>query len=479
MRIGTKLLLTYLVVSTIGIGVLGLHDVWSYETYFRESSESDLGGRATALATSVAEALKAGNLRRVQTLAERNGLQDGIQVRVIAPDGRLLASSDQEQDRHLTDWSDTPGTREALRGERVFGVAQGIFARGDRLYHARPIRTDGRLVGVLRMSVTLEHFHTQLAARWRALILSVAATFGLCALASFWLSRSFAAPIQSMRDFALQIGAGRFDRRLQVRRGDELGQLAEELSHMGERLATLDAERRAFLASVSHELRTPVTNVLVTLEALESGAQAEPELRERLLLSTKDELLRLNKLIEELLELGRLDAGVVALQREAVSLAALAERAVRAMQARAEAVGVRLRSDVGHVTVAADPERMCQVLLNVLENAVKYSRPLSVITLASRAEEECGVLEIHDEGPGIDAEDLPRVFDHFFVADPSRSGAGTGLGLAIARRIVDAHGGSISAHSAPGRGTTITIRLPRARAEDPPRQAVLSADRRA
>jgi len=460
MRIRSKLLATYMVVSTLGIVGLGIYDLASFDSYFRASAEADLRGRSTALVGRVAEALAAGDHRQAQLLAQVNGAQDGISVRVIAPEGGLIASSDLERDNRLGDWSHVPGVAAALHGGPTSGVSEGVFARGERLYYARAIRTRGRPLGVLRMSVSLEEFQSQLRNRWRTLMSSVAVTFGLCVAASFLLARGFASPIQAMRDFAVQIGSGRFPETLQLQRSDELGELGAELAAMGRRLASIDAERRTFLASVAHELRTPVTNVLVTLDAPLGGAGEDAALRTRLCQSTRDEMIRLNKLIEDLLELGRLEAGVVSLRLETVSLSHLAGRAVRALACRSDANRVQVRCDVDGHLVRVDPERISQVLLNVIDNAVKYSGPETVVSIRSQRQGGAVVVEVSDQGPGIALEHLPRIFDRFYVADPSRRGAGTGLGLAIARRIVEAHGGGITAMSEQGRGTTIAIRLP-------------------
>src|SRR5262245_58959148 len=162
MSLRTTLLSSYLVLTTLGVSVLGFYNVWAFQSYFLRSAETDLAGRSEALSESIGDALAAGALDRVHILVRRNGRQEGINVRVIGPDGRLLASATPEMDRQLRDWSRVPGVPEALLGRSASGIAGGLLARGDRLYQARPIRRDGRLLGILRMSVTLEHFQRQL-----------------------------------------------------------------------------------------------------------------------------------------------------------------------------------------------------------------------------------------------------------------------------------------------------------------------------
>jgi signal transduction histidine kinase len=455
-----QLLVTYLGITMLGIMALGIHSLWTFQTYFRELSQADLEARTTALRQGIAEALARNDLKRVDLLVQRHGSQEGIQVRVIAPDGSLVSTSVPDSDRQLGNWRHVPGVGEALTGGRASGVARGVFARGDRLYEAQPILHRGRLLGVLRMSITLEHFQRQLRHNFTAILATGLLTFGLCALVSLGLARGMARPIQAMRDFAVRVGKGSFGEKLDVRRQDELGELATELVRMSQQLASIDSERKSFLASVSHELRTPVTNVRVTLEALASGADAEPELRARFLQSAQNEMGRLSKLIQDLLDLGRLEASEQVLQRQEIRLRDLLDRTLEALEPRLQAGDVRIDCRVPDFRLTADGERLAQVFMNLLDNAVKYSPPDSTVTVSAHADGDSVFVRVQDQGPGIKAEDLPRVFDRFFMSDPSRTGSGTGLGLTIARRIVEAHGGTIAASSGPGRGSTFTVQLP-------------------
>jgi len=149
--------------------------------------------------------------------------------------------------------------REALQNQQmVQGTAKGVLANDDRLYVAHPIRRNGQLLGVLRMSVTLEQFQRQFSFLWWMVIGTLLLTMLLCAVISDRLARSFSIPIQTMRNFAIRLGSGQFGDKLSIRQSNELDELAIELNRMSERLASLDQERRTFLANVSHELRTPI-----------------------------------------------------------------------------------------------------------------------------------------------------------------------------------------------------------------------------
>jgi signal transduction histidine kinase len=456
-----KLLVTYLALTALGTSLMASYILWSFYGYFMRTRQAELTTWTNALAESVADALEEKDLKRVEVIVKRYGAPEATTLRVFAPDGRLLSTSAPNLDRQVTDWLAVAGMKEALQNNSAQGMAKGILSNDDRLYAAQPIVRNGQMLGVVRMSITLEQFQRQFRIVIFTVLGTLILTLVLCALISEQLARNIARPIQAMCNFAIQVGGGHLGEKLNIRKSDdELGQLAIELNRMSERLASLDKERRAFLASVSHELRTPVSNVLVTLEALESGADEEPELRGRFMKTAQDETKRLSGLIKDLLDLGRLEAGVTSLEQQPVKLRDLIDRAVRAMELRMRASGISIRVEVADVQLQGDPERLIQAFLNILDNAIKHSMPDSQVFISGKVEGTQIAVQIIDRGTGISEGDLPRIFEQFYTADPSRKGSGTGLGLAIARRIVEAHRGTITASSSIGRGATFTIRLP-------------------
>jgi signal transduction histidine kinase len=456
-----KLLVTYVALTALGTSILATYILWSFYGYFMKSRQADLDAWSTALSESVADALEENDLDRAELTVQRYGARESVTLRIFAPDGRLLSTSAPDIDRQVSDWYSVPGIREALQNKPTQGVAKGILSNDDRLYAAKPIVRNGRMLGVLRMSITLEQFQSQ----FRIVILTILGTLLftvlVCTLISERLARNMARPIKAMSNFAIQIGQGDLDGKLNIRQEDEIGQLATELNRMSQRLASLDKERRAFLANVSHELRTPVSNVLVTVEALANGAVEEPELRDRFIQTVQDETTRLSRLIQDLLDLGRLEAGVAALEKQPIRLQNLIDRAVRAVESRMRSKSVGVRVDVPDVQLEGDPERLLQAFLNLLDNAIKHSVPNSTVSITGKIEGNQIAVQIRDRGEGISESDLPHIFEQFYTGDRSRQGSGTGLGLAIARRIVEAHGGAIAASSqGEGKGAVFTIHLP-------------------
>ncbi|MDC0666479.1 sensor histidine kinase [Nannocystis radixulma] len=465
LNVRQRLFATTLGLLVLGAGALASVVLWSFAHFFLASAEADLAARTHAIAETAAELLEHRDEARLRILVERYGAQEGIALRVLAPDGRLLATSQHDPREHTIDWTTIPGVAGALAGHEQSGTAKGTLGYDDRIYDTVPIARDGALLGVVRMSRSL----AQLQAHTRETVFTVlvALTVILAVGSGFiaWFARGLGRPIQQMRDFAVALGRGELGTRLAIARPDELGELAAELNRMAERLGALEQERRSFLANASHELRTPVSNLRVTLQALDDGAGDDPELRARFLRTAVDETTRLGSLIQDLLDLGHLEAGAARLDRHDVPLRPVLERATRAIEGRALDRRVSLVLDLDEdLAVNIDPERIAQALLCVLDNALKFSPSGGLIEVVARRRGNYAEIAVRDQGPGIADVDRPHVFEQFYTADRSRRRGGTGLGLAIARRIVDAHGGTITVADEQSPGATLVLRLPLAAA---------------
>jgi signal transduction histidine kinase len=228
--------------------------------------------------------------------------------------------------------------------------------------------------------------------------------------------------------------------------------------------------RRDLIANVSHELKTPLTAIKGFLELLESE-KLDPERRAQFLGLMTQEVARLERLVAEQLELARLDAGALVLEREPVDLGDLAGEiaASRRDLAERERLEIVASPAARPVVVDADPARIGQILLILLDNAMRHTPPGGKITFAVASDGTNGTVSVRDTGTGIPPDAQPFVFDRFYQVDASREGLGLGLGLAIARGLAEAHGGSIELRSAPGVGTVFTVRIPLAATSDSPR----------
>ena len=294
----------------------------------------------------------------------------------------------------------------------------------------------------------------------RSLIWSGLLAVGVAVIVTFFLSRRILAPVESLSKAAGALARGDFSRRVAASSRDEVGELGRTFNTMADELATTEEIRRNLVADVAHELRTPLSNIRGYLEAIRDGlASPDPST----LGSMHEEVLLLTRLIEDLQELALAESGQLPLHVQACDLADTVRKAVTAAQPQAEvkgiAIGVAVFSDA---TFQADPERVSQVLRNLLVNACNYTSPGGHIRVVVDRKGDEMEVSVEDTGPGIAEAELPYVFERFYRTDKSRSRTtgGVGLGLTIAKRLVEAHGGTISTKSELGRGSTFTFSLP-------------------
>ncbi|NBV20806.1 MAG: HAMP domain-containing protein [Proteobacteria bacterium] len=279
----------------------------------------------------------------------------------------------------------------------------------------------------------------------------------------FFLSRRAFRPVERIVRSAEQLTLHNLGGRLPVpQTGDELERLSLALNQMITRLDGAFQHNRRFLADASHELRTPLTVMRGELETLSQQADGEPELQDRIG-SVLEEVERLAKIVEGLFALSRLDAGEAQSEWKQVDLARLAATTAEQMSLLAEDKGITIKCESpGEVMVQGDSGRLKQVIVNLLDNAIKYTPPGGCVTVCTGARDGTAALDVADTGVGIPAAAIPRVFDRFFRVDKARSRAegGAGIGLSIVKAIMTAHGGNVSVESEEHQGTRFHIRLP-------------------
>jgi len=341
----------------------------------------------------------------------------------------------------------------------VFGVVRNAGSSRWRVYALSIERTGGYVVA----AAPLESIDTSVA--WlRRLVITLAILSAVLTFFTWWLlARRALRPVAILTNTAREIAFSRnFDQRVSVTADhDELAELARTFNEM---LTSLDLAYQAqqrFVSDASHELRAPLTVIQANLELLEDQPAMPPDERREVVGQASNEARRLTALVASLLALARADAGIP-LRHDRVELDRVLLEALR--EARHLAHGQRLAiRELEPTIVAGDADRLKQLMLILLDNAVKYTPPDGEITAAIVLQDSTVELSVRDTGVGIPPDDLPHVFERFYRADPGRARdpGGTGLGLSIAQWIVEQHEGSISIDSAPGTGTTITVRLPR------------------
>jgi signal transduction histidine kinase len=277
-----------------------------------------------------------------------------------------------------------------------------------------------------------------------------------------FLAHGMTYPLRELASAARAMAHGDYARRVTATSRDEVGDLARAFNEMSRQLSEVDRLRRDLVANASHELRTPLGALRAQLENIIDGvepgdsAAIEDALRQ---------VERLTDLVDQLLDLSKLESGAVPLELSEIRADALLDQVVAEWSEPASSRGVRIELEPGspELVLRVDADRMRQVLANLVANAIRHSPEVGRVLLSARAEASTTRLEVADEGPGIPADDLERVFERFYRSDPARSAdvGGAGLGLAIARWIVELHGGTIRAATADPTGCRIVVELPR------------------
>ena len=339
---------------------------------------------------------------------------------------------------------------------------------GNNVWASIPTDEGGSLIvlypsptrGVLgRLSDTLGFLQSV----WWQFLLAGAIAAGIALVMARWLARGMTQPLRDMAEAARLMETGDYSTRIYTTTRDEVGQLGTAFNRMSRELENLEASRRDLVANVSHELKTPITAIRAHLENLLDGVeQPEPATLEVMLAQVE----RLGRLVDQLLDLSRLESGEIPLRIEALPLHPLVDDLISEIDVALPGRGVRVDNHVPDdlPALSVDRERVHQVLFNLVDNAVRFTPDGGHVTVSARRRNGSVEVVVADTGAGIPSEHLPRLFERFYRADPARArgDGGTGIGLAIARSVVEAHGGQIRAESEPGRGSVFTFDLPAA-----------------
>ena len=392
----------------------------------------------------------------LQQALERAGRISGTRIKVFDQDGELVADSHTNippapRDGRWRGWSkrrDDPREFALLSGEQQVGAFTVSDAGPPEPVPQGPVLADP-LPSDISREVNRSLFWAGIGA----------AALGI---AIVWLlSRRTLAPLQGLGEAARRLGRGDLSQRAQTNGPREIQQLAHNFNTMAAELEEAERHRRNLTADIAHELRTPLSNIQGYLEAIRDGlVQPTPDTLDTI----HGQALQLSLLVEDLRLLAQVESGDLHLESAPVQVDELLRSSVEAVRPRADAksLTLTLTTQPGLPPAEIDGARISQVISNLLENAITHTPQDGSVTVLAQAEAGQVEVTVVDSGPGIAPEDLPRLFDRFYRGDPSRSRStgGTGLGLTIARRLVEAHDGSIDVHSVVGEGSRFTVRLP-------------------
>lgn len=588
LSIATKFFLTYFVITGTALAFAGMAGYIQFKRYVTEEADQSLRNQSFLVAETFRPLLAAPEPDRgaIAREGDRLGKDLDIRLTVILPAGEVVADSEVGSAHvgELENHAIRPEVREALSGRTAFSERRSITVKEGQRYCAVPILSGGRIVGVARTSISEGVLNRRLD-RVRVITWGTGfAAFLLMLIGTAIRARHVTGPLEEIRTAALEFSSGDRSRRLRVRTGDELEDVAAALNqtatHLDQTISQLNREKARlatllenlsegvivipdgrtvrminreaarilgisalpregtmyaetirhpdilrfidgwkqgkeippaeitlhpaggeiavrisatsvrhspgmgtdflftlrdvteekrlariksdFVSNASHELRTPLTNIRGYLEALQDAAKEGAPLDPSFVDTAHANVLRMEELVNDLLQLSRAESLHAPPAREEISLSAFLDRVASLHRTAAERLGKTLTIQAEDAAVRADLRSLTLAVSNLVDNAIRHGVERGRIRLGGYAEEGAVRIEVKDDGPGIPREHLPRIFERFYRVDKARSRdlGGTGLGLSIAKHIVEAHGGSIRVESRLGEGTTFRIRIP-------------------
>jgi signal transduction histidine kinase len=470
--IRTSLSLNYLFVLIIGMSLAGLLVWLAVSDLYIKTQRENLLAQAKLIAASLQDSSLP--IGPAEPYSQTANVLPGVHTRLIGESGavvmglplsnELIQLSEGEQFASIppSELIQRPEIESALNGIPSTAV-RSVIGNQRVLYAAAPVQnSNGGIAGIVYIATPLPSSGIPFNVILQLLGAVVLAVL-IAAFAGRLLARKISTPLEDLASAASAVSKGDLKQRVQLNSDiSEFQRVGQTFNEMVLHLRQSDETKKAFIADVTHELRTPLTVIKGTIETLEDGALDDLEGRSSLLNSMMRETDRLIRLVNELLVLTRADAGSLNLNIQHVDLTELAQLRCETMRLTASRQNVELKVNGESQVVSADPDRLSQVLDNLLANAIRHSPHHSTVIIHIESKGERVECSVRDSGPGIPEKHLPFIFDRFYRVESSRDrvSGGSGLGLAIARSLISVHGGIISAKSAEGEGTSITFWLP-------------------
>ncbi|NLN41367.1 MAG: cell wall metabolism sensor histidine kinase WalK [Clostridiales bacterium] len=361
----------------------------------------------------------------------------------------------------------TPFSKEEITNVLRGNIIKNIGKFGERfsvpvLTVGIPLKIGGSIKGAIFFHTPIEEIDLILydiyADIWKATLFSAV----LAVVLLYWTSRRISKPLSQMSDVSREIASGNYKRRVNVSSRDETGQLALSFNAMADSLERLEDMRRTFVANVSHELRSPLTSMRGYIQGV-LDKTFDPEEQEKYLTIALEETQRLNKLINELLDLSQIESGQFPLNIKVFDINEQIRRLIIAQEEKinAKEIDVEIDFQSNKCMVKADPDRINQVIINLLDNAIKFNRHRGKILIKTWKNRGKVYVKIQDQGIGIPKEEIANIWDRFYQVEKSRSGRerGTGLGLSIVKKIIEEHHENIWVNSSLDEGSAFIFSL--------------------
>ena len=380
-----------------------------------------------------------------------------LEVQVIDRHDNIIVTTTgfQPTDQRMPDYE-----RAKKNGETA--AAKIKSANGERVLACTTVIYDaaGRYMGAYRWITSLNAVNRTVSGFVLVLVLAGILVLGFCAFSGLFFINSIVKPIRDVSNIARKIAMGDFNSRIEIKKNDEIGELCDTINYMASELSEAESLKNDFISSVSHELRTPLTAIKGWGETAKMSLGTDEALVKRGLDVVLSEADRLSGLVEELLDFSRMETGRLSVVSQPLNISELLGESVDMYIELARKQGIELifTRPAEDITVLGDPNRLKQVFINIIDNAVKYTENGGQVLVDQTAEEGCVRITVKDTGVGIPAQDIDRVKEKFYKAN--KTVRGSGIGLAVADEIIKQHKGLLFIESTEGAGTTVTIVLP-------------------
>ncbi len=485
--LGTQMAIASVVVALAAVVIVSVTTLLVVSLAFRQYQAAQLENQAVTLAQIIGNGSYFNTVGAAQKLKALANKHQGESIWILDAYGDLLVKPPGATAYQKSVFADddtvlAPALQAALQGQSSSGALDdplGFSPLNQRVYAIAPIwqpsASSDEIAGAIAVTTPPRNdlaaytiFQTTLN---RIILLSALGATLVAIVAALLFSRRLTRPLARLTTAATRMAGGDYAARVALKTSDEYMRLAEGFNEMAAALERDVSElqrqeqlRRELVANVSHELATPLTAISGFSEALLDGVVHQPLQREETVRLIARECARLRRLVDQLRQVARYEAGAQPLDRAPLQLAALAEETLAVLQPELARKHVTARSTLPRnlPPVYADADRLTEVLLNLLDNALRHVQPGGAIEVSGALDGPFVRVSIADNGPGIRPDDRMRVFDRFYRADKSRSSStgGSGLGLAIVRALVEAHGGVIRVDERPGGGARFTFTLP-------------------
>jgi signal transduction histidine kinase len=456
--IKSRLIFSYIALSLVTLLTVDIFIIISVKKYYLNSLQEILSKQAETSGKFYESYVRYDNLNNVaRSLINTFRGNTNAQIQIIGTDYKVVTDSLEGNNNLQVDY---PDVEKSLNGQ--LGIWKGTLKETGEpvLSVSYPLKSNTLIVGSIRFTTSLIDVNRSLNEIKVGLIIFTVILLSITILISLVLSSTIINPVKSMTAVAKNMAKGNFTTKIKKQYNDEIGALGEVLNYMADEITKQEKLKNEFIASISHELRTPLTSITGWAVTLERNEIEDKEKINYGLKIIEEESLRLKALVDDLLDFSKLSSGNMELRKELVDINELINYVKNQTLLRCERNKITIISELEDniELLEADPNRLKQVLINIVDNAVKFTPANGSITLKSKLINNKLQIIVKDTGSGISKENIDKVKNKFFKGNTKNSGSG--LGLAICEEIIKLHGGEFFIESEANSGTTVTIELP-------------------